>query len=303
MYLTGFADEAASDIEGQIRATKELGWTNIECRNIGGVNIHDLPDAAFDEVVGKLKDAGIRVNCFGSAIANWGKSIEDPFDSTLQEVRRAIPRMQRLATRMIRIMSYAVLRNREPDDQMEDERFRRLRVLHGMFTDAGITPVHENCMNYGGMSWQHTLRLVENVPGLKLVFDTGNPVFTDDRAQSRPYPKQSSWTFYSHVKEHIAYVHIKDGRYVAESDGLFPDVEYTFPGEGDGDVRRIVKDLLESGYDGGFSIEPHLSVVHHDDSIISRAEQRFNNYVEYGRRVERLIAEVQAELEQSQYGG
>ena len=26
MYLTGFADEAASNIEDQIRATKELGW-------------------------------------------------------------------------------------------------------------------------------------------------------------------------------------------------------------------------------------------------------------------------------------
>jgi sugar phosphate isomerase/epimerase len=290
MYLTGFADEAAPDIDGQIRATKRLGWQCIEARNVNGTNIHDVSEEVFEEVVGKLQDADVQINCFGSAIANWGKSITDPFDITLEEVNRAIPRMQRLGTQLIRIMSYAVLDDRESDDQMEEERFRRLRILHQTFTDAGLTPVHENCMNYGGMSWQHTLRLIENVPGLKLVFDTGNPIFTDDRSKPKPYPKQSSWEFYSHVKEHIAYVHIKDGRFVEESGGLFPKVEYTFPDEGDGDVVRIVRDLLKSGYDGGVSIEPHLSVVHHDTSVVSEEEQRFNNYVEYGRRVERIVS-------------
>jgi sugar phosphate isomerase/epimerase len=292
MYLTGFADEAAPDMDGQIRATKELGWQYIESRNVNGANIHDIPEEAFEEVVGKLQDAGVQINCFGSAIANWAKSISDPFDITLEEVKRAIPRMQRLGAKLIRIMSYAVLDDREADDQMEEERFRRLRIMHEMFTDAGLTPVHENCMNYGGMSWQHTLRLVENVPGLKLVFDTANPIFTDDRSKPKPYPKQSSWEFYSKVKEHIAYVHIKDGRFIEETGGLFPRVEYTFPGEGDGDVVRIVKDLLDSGYEGGISIEPHLSVVHHDNSVVSEAEQRFNNYVEYGRRMEAIIASL-----------
>jgi sugar phosphate isomerase/epimerase len=292
VYLTGFADEAAPDIDGQIRATKELGWMYIESRDIDGVNIHDIAEDKFEQVVAKLKDAGVRINCFGSAIANWGKRITDAFDITLEEVERAIPRMQRLDTKLIRVMSYAVLGDREPDDQMEEERFRRMRILHQMFADAGITPVHENCMNYGGMSWQHTLRLIENVPGLKLVFDTGNPIFTDDRAKPKPYPKQSAWEFYTHVKEHIAYVHIKDGVWDPSTEKTM----YTFPGEGDGDVRRIVKDLLASGYEGGISIEPHLSVVHHDESAISPEEQRFSTYVEYGRRMEQMIGEVSQEI-------
>jgi sugar phosphate isomerase/epimerase len=294
MYLTGFADEAAPDIEGQIRATQELGWQFLEARDVDGANIHDIPQAKFEEVLGKFQDAGVEVNCFGSAIANWGKQISDPFDVTLEEVARAIPRMQRLGTKLIRIMSYAVLRYRDTDDQMEEERFRRLRILQQRFADAGITAVHENCMNYGGMSWQHTRRLVENVPGLKLAFDTGNPVFSQDRAKPKPYPRQSAWEFYRHVKEHIVYVHVKDGRFVAESEGLFPEVEYTFPGEGDGDVRRILADLLESGYDGGLSIEPHLAVVPHDRSVTSPQEQRYRNYIEYGRRLEWIITEIRA---------
>lgn len=288
MYLTGFADEAADGIDAQIQATLDLGWSNIEARNIDGRNIHDLTDAEFDVVAGKLRDAGVSVNCFGSAIANWGKQITDPNDATLAEIRRAIPRMQRLGAKLIRIMSYAAIEGREPEDQMAEERFKRLREIQAMFSDAGITPVHENCMNYGGMGWTYTLKLVENVPGLKLVFDTCNPVFSDDRTKPKPYPKQSSWEFYSNVKEHIAYIHIKDGIWDAEA----KDTTYTFPGEGSGDVRKILKDLLDGGYDGGVSIEPHLAVVFHDESVGSSDEARYSSYVEYGRRLMKLIEEI-----------
>ena len=291
MYLTGFADEAATDIDGQIRATRELGWTNIESRNVGGKQIHDITDAEFDAVVAKLQAAGVTINCFGSAIANWGKKIDEPFDSSLAETQRAIPRMQRLGTKLVRIMSFAVRKNADESDaadQMEQERFRRLRELVKRFSDAGITPVHENCMNYGGMSWKHTLLMLEAVPGLKLVYDTGNPIFTDDRAKPAPQPKQSAWEFYANVREHVAYVHIKDGRW----DAVAKKSIFTFPGEGDGDVRRIVADLLKRGYDGGFSMEPHLAVVYHDASVQTPEAIKYANYVEYGRRFMKLMDEV-----------
>lgn len=290
MYYTGFADEASRGLDGQIAATKELGWNCIESRAIDGVNIHDLSDADFDVAAGKLEDAGIQVNCFGSAIANWAKKITDPFDSSLAEARRAIPRMQRLGTKLIRIMSFARLDDREPDDQMEDERFRRVRTLTQMFLDAGIQPVHENCMNYGGMGWPFTLRLLENVPGLKLVYDTGNPVFTDDKAKPKPYPKQSSWEFYSHVCDFIAYVHIKDGVF----DHATGKTTYTWPGEGDGDVVRIVEDLIARGYDGGFSMEPHMALVFHDANVTAQAQAMHDNYVEYGRRFMAIVEAAKA---------
>ncbi len=295
MYLTGFADEAAVDIDGQIRATRELGWTRIESRNINGVQIHDMPDADFDVVCEKLAASGVTINCFGSAIANWGKKIDESFDSSLAETKRAIPRMQRLGTQLVRIMSFAVRKNADKSDaadQMDAERFRRVRELVRMFTDAGIVPVHENCMNYGGMSWQHSLRLLEKVPGLKLVYDTGNPVFTDDRSKAAPCPKQSAWEFYARVREHVAYVHIKDDRWdAAAKTSLF-----TYPGEGDGDVRRIVTDLLKRGYDGGFSMEPHLAVVHHDPTVKTPEAIKYANYVEYGRRFMKLLDEARATI-------
>ncbi len=287
MYYTGFADEAAADLAGQIKATKLLGWNYIESRAIDGTNIHDLPEKRFEEVCDQLAAAGIGINCFGSTVANWGKRITDPMDSSLEEARRAIPRMQRLGTKLIRIMSFAWLKERSAEEQLAAERFQRLRVLTTMFLDAGIQPVHENCMNYGGLGWPYTLKLIENVPGLKLVFDTGNPISSDDRSKPAPYPKQSSWEFYANVKDHIAYVHIKDGHFVSEEKGLV----CTWPGEGDGDVRRIVADLLANGYDGGFSIEPHMTVIFHDNSVKADPEAMLDNYVEYGRRFMALVDE------------
>ena len=288
MFFTGFADEAAAGLAGQIAATKELGWHCIESRAIDGVNIHDLSEEAFDKAAGQLEDAGIHVNCFGSTIANWAKKITDPFDITLAEINRAIPRMHRLGTKFIRIMSYARMDDRAPNDQMEEERFRRLNIITKMFLDAGIQPLHENCMNYGGMGWPFTLRMLDRVPGLKLVFDTGNPVCTEDKSKPKPYPRESSWEFYENVKDFIVYVHIKDA--VIE-DGK---PRFTWGGDGDGDVRKIVTDLLKNGYDGGFSMEPHMAVVFHDDAVKSDEQARYDNYVEYGKRFMALVDECRA---------
>ena len=290
MFLSGIGDEAGAAIDSQIRATKALGWSHIEARNVEvegfpAGNIHDIPDPAFERVVNKLAQAGIHIHCFASSVANWGKKIDEPFESSLAEARRAIPRMQKLGTQHIRIMSFAV---RDAEDQMEEERFRRLRELTKMFLDAGVQPVHENCMNYGGMGWSFMLKLLENVPGLKVVFDTGNPIFNQDRSKPKPHPRQDAWEFYTHVKEHIVHVHIKDAVWNPAKN----DADYTYPGEGQAQVRRILADLLKGGYDGGLSIEPHLAAVFHDATVKTSAEQQYTTYVEYGRRLVRLLDDI-----------
>ena len=289
MILTGITDEAGALIDTQIKAVKELGWNTIEARSVEvegfpKANLHDIADEAFDVIEEKLKKAGVGVYCFGSTIANWGKKIDDPFD--LSEVERAIPRMQRLGSQYVRIMSYAV---REGEDQLEEERFHRLREITKRFLDAGITPVHENCMNYGGMSWQHALKLLENVPGLKWVFDTANPVFNDDRSKPEPMPKQDPWEFWTHLKEHTVHIHVKDAIW----DNSKNDADYTLPGKGDGAVRRILSDALESGYDAGISIEPHLAVVFHDDSVKASDEEIYQSFIGYGKALMELLEDIQ----------
>jgi sugar phosphate isomerase/epimerase len=292
MFLTGFADEAADGIDGQIAVTKQLGWNQIEIRGIGGTNIQDLSVGDFLHVKDRLEESGIGARAIGSNIANWGRDIDEPFDEVLKTVDRTIGRMSQLGSKLVRIMSWKVIRDRDGramEDQRESERFRRLREITARFTAAGMTPVHENCATYGGMSWKHTIRMLEEVPGLKLVFDTGNPPLTEDFDKDWPYPDQSSWEYYSMVKDHIAHVHIKD----SYRDETSREECYSWPGEGKGDVRRILADLRSHGYDGGLSIEPHMAVVYHDRSVQSPEEERMANYVEYGRRLEALLSELE----------
>jgi sugar phosphate isomerase/epimerase len=122
------------------------------------------------------------------------------------------------------------------------------------------------------------LRLLEEVgsPGLKLVWDTGNPVAHE----------QDAWDYYRQVREHVVYVHVKDG---VREDG---SMRYTYPGEGDGCVEQVVTDLIERGYAGGLSIEPHLAAVVHEGKAASEAQSAYERYVEYGRRLTALVDRV-----------
>jgi sugar phosphate isomerase/epimerase len=291
VQLSGFADEAADDLEGQISVTTELGWHGIEIRTVGDKNIVDVADKQFSEIRDALELSGIRAHAIGSTIANWGHDLDEPESVAVEAAERAIPRMLSLGAKHIRIMSWKVLcdpSGRAIEDQCEDERVRRLDRVCGMFAQAGLVPVHENCATWGGMSWQHTLRMVAAVPDLKLVFDTGNPPLTSDYTRQWPYPDQSTREFWDQVKNHVAHVHIKDSRRNRETG----EEEYCWPGEGDGDVAYVLQDLKSINYDGYLSIEPHMAVVFHDTSVTASADNRRGNYVTYGHKLEKLLSEL-----------
>jgi sugar phosphate isomerase/epimerase len=291
----GIGDEAASSLSGQIQATKDLNWQYLEMRGVevpgyNKANFHEIPDPAFDLAVRELEKAGIGVYCFGSTIMNWAKRVEDPFDITLGEVKRAIPRMQRLGTKFVRIMSF---KPGDDDYRIPSEVFRRVKDVTNMFLDAGLQPVHENCMNYGGMSWQHALDLLDKCPGLKWVFDTANPILNPDRSKPKPWPRQDAWEFWEHVRDHVVHIHIKDATWVPAKN----DADYNWPGEGQGRVRDILKDALARGYAAGVSLEPHMVVVFHDAQAKAANDEALRrNYVSYGQRLEEMIQELRKEL-------
>jgi sugar phosphate isomerase/epimerase len=291
MILTGIGDEGANTIEGQIRATQDLGWKYLEMRGVEvagfpKANFHDLPEPAFDIAAKKLEAAGVGVYCFGSTIMNWARKVDDPFELTVAEVKRAIPRMKRVGAKYVRIMSF---KPGDDDYKIPPEVFRGVREVTNMFLDAGLQPVHENCMNYGGMSWQHALELLDKCPGLKWVFDTANPILNADRSKAKPWPRQDTWEFWQHVRDHVVHIHIKDATWNAEK----KDADYNWPGDGQGRVADVLSDAFKRGYDAGISIEPHMVVVFHDaNSKGSNEDAMRKNYIEYGLVLENLISEI-----------
>jgi sugar phosphate isomerase/epimerase len=283
--LTGFADEAGSEVREQVRAHRELGWDTIEMRNVGKANFAELDEAAYAAVRDQLQAAGMGVSCFGSAIANWARPISGDFQQDLADLRRAAPRMRELGTGFIRVMSYP---NDEAaplsDAEWLERAAGRLRELAGIAEGEGVVLVHENCSGYGGQGPEQMLRLIEAVdsPAFKVAFDTGNQIAHygyDNPELSREY--------YRAVRTHVVHVHIKDN-YPGEAGKPV----MCYPGEGRGQVREIVTDLVATGYQGFISIEPHMKGQVHLGDRTGAARGAFETYVEYGRRMAAILEEA-----------
>ena len=279
MFFSGISDEAGQDIAAQIRAHRELGWTWLELRVVDGVNITQLTDADFDAVYGAVTEAGMGVSCFSSAIANWARPITGDFAVDEADLARAMPRMHRFGTPFIRVMSYPNDTDNPVDEAAwRKESIRRMQQLARMAEDGGVTLVHENCSGWGGLSAENSNILLREVdsPALKVVYDTGNPVTYG----------QDAWDYYQTVLQDIVYVHIKDAVKIDGED------HYCMCGDGDGRVREVVADLLGRGYDGGFSIEPHLAAVIHTGQKADSADALYQSYTAYGRRLMEIVASI-----------
>lgn len=275
--FSGFADEAGKDIDAQINATKALGWNAIDLRFINGVNATDVDDATFEDAAKKLENSGITVTCFGSAIGN-GK---DPLNSADVEycfaaLERAIPRMKRLGTKYIRGMAF-VYHTELSREENEKLIFPLMRKIVSYCEENDIVYLCENCGGYAVSSYDSILKLKKelNSKSFAFVYDTGNVVGANNISYDGSIEAQDPLKYYSIVKEHIDYVHIKDQIIGADGKPI-----RTYPGEGNGEVVKILTDLILSGYDGNIAIEPHMG-------------KGYDGYLEYGRRTMDIINEMQ----------
>lgn len=281
MTITGIADEASPELAGQIRAHRALGWDTLELRLVGKTNVCELDDPGFEQARRTLQEAGMGVICLASPIANWSRPITADFSLDLQDLRRSIPRMHSLGTSFLRVMSY-------PNDGLAErdwrtEAIRRMKQLAHIAASEGVVLLHENCSGWGAASAENQRILLEEVasPGLQIVFDTGNPVLEGHRPEE-------TWDFYRSARPYIRHIHIKDCRRLADG-----TLEYTMPAEGDCLVREILAEALASGYQGAFSIEPHISAQIHLGTSAS-GEAATDVYLEYGRRAQKLLGEIGA---------
>ena len=280
MIITGIADEGSPEIEEQIRIHQELGWQTIELRLIGDTNICSVNEETFDRTFAALEKADMKAVCFASGIANWARPITADFSQDVEELKRAAPRMRRMGTRYIRIMSY-------PNDGLDEkewrnEAIRRLAELSRIASGEGIILVHENCSGWGAATAENQKILIQEVdsPSLRIVFDTGNPV-------AEGHPAEETWDFYQEAKPFIEHIHIKDCK--KNQDG---EIIYTYPAEGWSMVPDILADALGSGYQGAFSIEPHITAQIHLGNVTGSGADPREVYLEYGRKTNALFEQL-----------
>ena len=281
MILTGIADEAGGDISSQVRAHKKLEWDHIELRLVDGKNVAgELADPEFERLCAVLESENMHVAGFASRIGNWSRHIGADFQTDIDDLKVSIPRMERLKTRNIRIMSWT-------GDGVEHHQWfqtavKRLKELARIAADGGIYLCHENCEGWGGLSAGHMLDLREAVghPHFLLLYDLGNTVSHGLEPE----------LFFETIRHNFDYIHIKDARMNPEGGR---SREYTVCGEGDARLREILsRIILEDGYDGVLSIEPHVASVVHLEGGSATPEKLFASYVQYGRRFKKMIREI-----------
>ncbi|MDP8970677.1 MAG: sugar phosphate isomerase/epimerase [Actinomycetota bacterium] len=280
--FAGIGDEAAVSLPGQVGSLARLGWTSIELRTVDDTAVADLDDEAFARLVDTLRTQGLEVVCVASRIGNWSRPISGDFAEDLHELDVLERRCATLGTRYVRVMSYpnAGLAEREWGRRAVE----RLRRLAGRAEQAGLVLVHENCAGWAGTQPERMLALLEAVdsPALRLLFDTGNGVAH----------RYDAYDLLTQIVEHVAHVHIKD------AEGSAPQPVYTLPGAGRARVADCLRLLLDRGYTGSWSIEPHLALQPH----VAGARQPGNgaarvgvghrdSFVASGQALERLVRE------------
>jgi sugar phosphate isomerase/epimerase len=242
--LSGFADEISPDLEEQCEVAKELGLRHIEVRSAWGVNILDLADGQLDTMKDTLARHGIKVSSIGSPIGKI--HIDDEFPPHLERMRHAAEVAHFLGAPYIRVFSFFQTPGSDPD-QKRAEVIDRMRALARVAEEADLILLHENEKEIYGDIPRRCLDIVRSVgsPHLRLAWDPANFV----QVGVKPYTEG-----YAVLRPHLGYVQIKDA--------LAADGTVVPAGEGDGEVARTVQALRHDGFDGFFSLEPHLAEGH-----------------------------------------
>lgn len=237
--LSAFADEAGNSLDEQIAALRGNGIRYIEPRNIDGKGILDHTEESLASIKERLDAAGIKVGSLGSPIGKY--DITADFESYLVTFEKALRACEILGTKKMRMFSFFVEQDKLAEHR--DEVIRRLQIMVDLATERGITLCHENESRIYGQMPREVDDLMDNVKGLKAIFDPANYRMNDGDVMAG----------IEATLKNFAYLHIKDAVYQTQT--ILP------AGEGEGriaDVINIVNGKVEG--EVMLTLEPHLAI-------------------------------------------
>lgn len=231
IQLSAFSDEASSSLEGQISALKRNKISYTELRSIDGVNVKDFTIAYAKEVQKQFLDNGIDVWSIGSPIGKVDINVN--FAEYLDVFKHVLELANVLHADKMRMFSFFNAYNEQ------DKVFEYLSKMVEIAKNYGVSLCHENEKEVFGDTADRVLLLMQNVDGLKFVYDPANFVQVGEKAE------RTLDLF--HAKSE--YFHIKD--VIAKTEELVP------AGYGDGNILELIKRIEK---DTVLTLEPHLAV-------------------------------------------
>ena len=246
--LSAFADEISADLDEQVAVLLSENIHFLELRGAWNTNVLDFTDQQVTTIKQVLDKHGIGVSAIGSPIGKV--PINSSFDEHLQRFERAITLAQIFQTPYIRIFSfYPPLETAKgsPADPLEwrDEVLKRLYELTARAGAAHVILLHENEKDIYGDTIARCVDLLQNINDdhFQAILDPANFI----QCGQVPYPDG-----YEGVRPWLRYVHVKDAR---------PDGSVVAAGEGAAHWPDLLRRLRRDGYDGFFSLEPHLAAA------------------------------------------
>ncbi|MBA2713593.1 MAG: sugar phosphate isomerase/epimerase [Rubrobacteraceae bacterium] len=206
------------------------------------LNVLGLTDEELDEVKCAVSGYGVGVSAIGSPIGKV--PITDPFGPHLERFRRALDVAAVMEAPYVRVFSFFIPEGQKPVLHRE-EVLERMGALAGEAGSAGITLLHENEKEIYGDVPGRCVDILSGVgsPALRAAWDAANFV---QCGVGHPYTEG-----YEALRPYIEYVHVKDA--LAGSGEVVP------AGHGNGEIPETLSALRDSGFDGFFSLEPHLA--------------------------------------------
>jgi 3-dehydroshikimate dehydratase len=243
--LSAFADEVTEDFLEQVKylAKEHVGY--IEPRFINKQNIMDLTKSQLDEAKMMIQDYGLKVSAIGSPIGKV--KLDEPFGPHLDKFKHAVDLAMFFETPYIRMFSYYAPEGKNIDDY-RDEVMERMAAKVEVLKDVDVTMVHENEAHIYGHTAEQCVELIETIgsPKLRLVYDPANFVWGEKITDN----VESCWPV---MKPYVVHIHIKDWELGAKDVG-------SIPGEGDGQIKELLAELVAMNYDGCLTMEPHLQL-------------------------------------------
>jgi sugar phosphate isomerase/epimerase len=241
----------------------ELWGSNLEMRSDIPIHKYVFSDKNIKKAEKQLEKAGCRVSCLTYGIGNDPDYYKD-LDAYKREFNVAIETASYFGAKVINHYSTNICKSIKPD----------FDLLHRYWDEAvekaesaGIVLALENEAMDVTCLPENVLMLIEefNSPSFKTNFDATNYYHSGNEAF--PYA-------YDLLKDHIAYVHIKNGRrYIKE---FCPDpgwigvepftqsmsgnlIYYTKTKDGVLNMHGLLRQLAFDGYEGFCTLEPHTT--------------------------------------------
>lgn len=238
--ISGFYDEASSNLKEQLELIKEFGESYLCPRVVNGKNIANYTAEEFEKDIKPMLDEyNVKFSSIGSPIGKIGLYDDEAYEAQKKKLAELVKICKIMDCKYIRMFSFRVKKG--DYDAYFPEVVKKIRGFLEVVKGSDVILLHENEKRIYGDEPERVLKLYKEIndPQFQLCFDASNYIQCGVNA-----PKA-----YEMLKDYTVYYHIKDCS--------LEKVEVPV-GMGEGGYAEMIKDLVVNRkYDGFMTLEPH----------------------------------------------